>query len=34
MRNLRATIDANDLMEFDAATLAPGRPIHVEPARF
>jgi len=34
MRNLRATIDANDLMEFDASVLAPGRPIHVEPARF
>ncbi|MGF1626995.1 MAG: glucosaminidase domain-containing protein [Alphaproteobacteria bacterium] len=34
MRNLRATIDANDLREFDTSVLAPGRPIHVEPARF
>lgn len=34
MRNLRQTIDANDLLDFDTAVLAPGRPIHVQPARF
>ena len=34
MRNLRQTIDANNLGELDLATLAPGTPIHVQPARF
>lgn len=34
MRNLRTTIDANDLRDFDTAILAPGGPIHVQPARF
>jgi len=34
MRNLRTTIDANDLRDFDTAVLAPGRAIHVQPARF
>ncbi|MEZ5668434.1 MAG: glucosaminidase domain-containing protein [Alphaproteobacteria bacterium] len=34
MRNLRQTIDANALGDFDTAILAPGTPIHVQPARF
>lgn len=34
MRNLRTTIDANALLDFDTAVLAEGRPIHVQPARF
>lgn len=34
MRALRTTIDANELWDFDAAMLAPGAPIHVQPVRF
>ena len=34
MRNLRTTIDANSLRDFDTSLLAEGRPIHVQPARF